>query len=121
MKKHQDHSVRRLPGPADDGLSDGGNSRGSFGLFRDWQRTQTQSSVTALRSLRQQMDVWFCRAQEPMPGGIRCALSILEVMTCTLSRACPGHPCLRLTDDLHGCPSYAQNSKTARYPEREPA
>src|SRR6266851_6049650 len=24
-------------------------------------------------------------------------------LTCTLSRACPGHPCLRLTDDLHGC------------------
>ena len=30
MKKHQDHPVRRLPGPADDGLSDGGNSRGSL-------------------------------------------------------------------------------------------
>jgi transposase len=38
-------------------------------LFRDWQRTQTQSSVRTLRSLRQQMDVWFCRAQEPMPRG----------------------------------------------------
>jgi transposase len=36
----------------------------------DWQRTQTQSSVPTLRSLRQQMDVWFCRAQEPMPRGI---------------------------------------------------
>jgi 2-dehydropantoate 2-reductase len=31
-------------------------------LFRDWQRTQTQSSVTALRSPRQQMDVRFCMA-----------------------------------------------------------
>ena len=31
-----------------------------FGLFRDWQRTQTQSSATAPRSLRQQMDVRFC-------------------------------------------------------------
>ena len=29
-EKHQDHPVRRLPGPADDGLSDGGNSRGSL-------------------------------------------------------------------------------------------
>jgi transposase len=38
-------------------------------LFWDWQRTQTQSSVRTLRSLRQQMDVWFCRAQEPMPRG----------------------------------------------------
>jgi hypothetical protein len=28
--KHQDHPVRRLPGPADDGLGDGGNSRGSL-------------------------------------------------------------------------------------------
>ena len=28
-EKHQDYSVRRLPGPAGDGLSDGGNSRGS--------------------------------------------------------------------------------------------
>ena len=29
-------------------------------LFRDWQRTQTQSSGTALRSPRLQIDVWFC-------------------------------------------------------------
>src|SRR5258708_28793358 len=36
-----------------------------FGLFRDWQRTQTQSSVRTLRSLRQQMDVRFCGEQEP--------------------------------------------------------
>jgi hypothetical protein len=96
--------MRRLPGPAVSRLSEGDRTpEALYELFRDWQRTQTQSSVTAPRSLRQQMDVWFCRAQEPMPGGIRCALSILEVMTCTLSRACPGHPCLRLTDDLHGC------------------
>jgi len=39
------------------------------------------------------MDVWFCRAQEPMPRGIHCVLNILKMMTCTLSRACPGHPC----------------------------
>ena len=95
--------MRRLPGPAVSRLSEGDRTpEALYELFRDWQRTQTQSSVTAPRSLRQQMDVWFCRAQEPMPGGIRCALTILEVMTCTLSRACPGHPCLRLTDDLHG-------------------
>src|ERR1700720_450715 len=29
--------------------------------------------------------------------------NILELSTRTLSRACPGHPWLRLTDDLHGC------------------
>jgi hypothetical protein len=99
--------MRRLPGPADCRLSEGDHTpEALYELFRDWQRTQTQSSVTALQGPRQQMDVWFCRAQEPMPGGIRCALSILEVMTRTLSRACPGHPCLRLTDDLHGGRQY---------------
>jgi hypothetical protein len=96
--------MRRLPGPACCRLSEGEHPpEALYELFRDWQKTQTQSSVTALQGPRQQMDVWFCRAQEPMPGGIRCALSILEVMICTLSRACPGHLCLRLTDDLHGC------------------
>jgi hypothetical protein len=54
----------------------------------------------AIEFRERQMDVWFCRAQEPMPGGTCCALSILEVMTYTLSRACPGHPCPPL--DLHG-------------------
>src|SRR6266853_1005888 len=34
--------------------------RGSLELFRDWQRTQTQSSEKALRGRRQQMDVRFC-------------------------------------------------------------
>jgi hypothetical protein len=33
---------RRLP------TGRGITSRGPYGLFRDWQRTQTQSSVTAL-------------------------------------------------------------------------
>ena len=54
--------MRRLPGPADCRLGEGTNSRGPYELFRDWQRTQTQSSVTALRSPRQQMDVRFCMA-----------------------------------------------------------
>jgi len=49
------------------------------------------------------MDVWFCRVQEPLPRGIPCALNILELLTCTLSRARPEYPCLRLTRDLHGC------------------
>ena len=62
--------MRRLSGPSCCRLSEGDHSPEALDeLFRDWQRTQTQSSVTALRSLRQQMDVWFCRAQEPMPRG----------------------------------------------------
>jgi len=53
--------VRRLPGPAVRRLSEGDSSPEALSeLFRDWQRTQTQSSVTAPGSLRPQMDVWFC-------------------------------------------------------------
>src|SRR5258707_13702708 len=101
--------MRRLPGPAFCRLSEGDHTpEALYELFWDWQRTQTQSSVKTLRSLRQQMDVWFCRAQEPMPRGTQCAQNILELLTCTLSRACPEHPRLRLTDDLHGCRQIGQ-------------
>jgi len=65
-QKHQDYSIRRLPGPAVRRLSEGDQTPETpFELFRDWQRTQTQSSVRTLRSLRQQMDVRFLREQEP--------------------------------------------------------
>jgi hypothetical protein len=79
--------VRRLPGPAGHGLSDGGNSRGSFGLFRDWQRTQTQSSVRTLRSLRQQMDVRFCGEQEPPAERQHCVTENSDQADRALSRA----------------------------------
>jgi hypothetical protein len=40
--------MRRLPGPADCRLSEGGRTpEALYELFRDWQRTQTQSSLTA--------------------------------------------------------------------------
>jgi hypothetical protein len=62
--------MRRLPGPACCRLSEGDHTpEALYELFRDWQRTRTQSSVTALQGPRLQMDVWFCRAQEPMPRG----------------------------------------------------
>ena len=58
--------MRRLPGPAIRPLGEGVHSpEAHHELFRDWQRTQTQSSATALRSPRLQMDVWFCLEQEP--------------------------------------------------------
>jgi len=41
-----------------------------YELFRDWQRTPTRSSVTALRSPRQQMDVRFCMGRNHQPRGI---------------------------------------------------
>src|SRR6202022_43053 len=64
------NKMRRLPGPADCRLSEGDQTpEALYELFRDWQRTQTQSSTTALQGPRLQMDVWFCRAQEPMEVG----------------------------------------------------
>jgi hypothetical protein len=58
--------MRRLPGPAVRRLSEGDQTpEALYELFRDWQRTQTQSSVRTLRSLRQQMDVRSCGMQGP--------------------------------------------------------
>src|SRR5258705_10632601 len=49
-KRLRDYTARRLPGPAVCRLSEGDQTpEAPFELFRDWQRTQTQSSVTALR------------------------------------------------------------------------
>src|SRR5438034_5378111 len=45
------NKMRRLPGPACCRLSEGDHPpEALYELFRDWQRTQTQSSVKALRS-----------------------------------------------------------------------
>ena len=53
--------MRRLPGLAIRPLCEGAQTpEAHYELFRDWQRTQTQSSATALRSPRLQIDVWFC-------------------------------------------------------------
>jgi hypothetical protein len=80
--------MRRLPGPAVSRLSEGDRTpQALYELFRDWQRTQTQSSVTAPRSLRQQMDVWFCR--EPGTNAERQTVRVEH----------PEH------DDLHALPS----------------
>src|SRR5208282_3611291 len=65
MKNTRIIPMRRLPGPASGPLGDGVKTpEAPVGLFRGWQRTQTQSSVRTLRSLRQQMDLWFCLMQE---------------------------------------------------------
>ena len=74
-----------------------------FGLFRDWQRTQTQSSVTALRSPRQQMDVRFCWMQEPPAERHTCAGECPDQSKCALSRARPEISRFSLDFDLHGC------------------
>jgi hypothetical protein len=43
--------------------------------------------------------------------------NILGLLTCTLSRACPGHPCLKLTDDLHGNSEVEHRFRIARHSE----
>jgi hypothetical protein len=66
-------------------------------LFRDWQRTHTQSSVTAHRGPRLRMDVRFCARQEPLPRGIDCTLRVLQSPFWALSRAPQKDPCFLLT------------------------
>jgi hypothetical protein len=78
-------------------------SEAPFGLFRDWQRTQTRSSATALRSLRQQMDVRSCWMQGPPAVRHTCAGECPDQSECALSQARPGIPCFSLDFDLHGC------------------
>ena len=57
--------MRRRQVPQITGWATEATPEALFGLFRDSQRTHTQFSATALRSLRQQMDVGFCSEQEP--------------------------------------------------------
>src|ERR1019366_10276118 len=102
MKKHQDHSVRRLPGPASSPLCEGDQTpEAHHELFRDWQRTQTQSSATALRSPRQQMDVWFCGEQEPPAERLTCATANPDWIDSALSQARHEHLCFSVDFDLH--------------------
>jgi len=62
--------MRWLPSPTGWRLSEKGHTPEALcELFRDWQRTQTQSSVRAPRSLRQQMDVRFCESRNHQPRG----------------------------------------------------
>src|ERR1700758_2241170 len=63
-----------------------------YELFRDWQRIQTQSLVKALRSPRLQMDVWFCRAQEPMPRGTLLRVKHPETVDLHALPSAPGTP-----------------------------
>src|ERR1700722_3814865 len=85
------NKMRRLPGPACCRLSEGDHPpEALYELFRDWQRTQTQSSVTALQGPRLQMEVWFCRAQEPMPRGTLLRLEHPETVDLYALPSVPG-------------------------------
>ena len=92
--------MRRLPGPACCRLSEGDYPpEALYELFRDWQRTHTQSSVKALRSPRLQMDVWFCRAQEPMPRGTLLRVEHPKTVDLHALPSAPGTPVPSLDND----------------------
>ena len=96
--------MRRLPGPASRPLGEGVKTpEAPVGLFRGWQRTQTQSSVRTLRSLRQQMDVWFCLMQESSAERHCCVTADPDQIKCAPSGARPGILCFSLDFDLHRC------------------
>ena len=102
--------MRRLPGPASCPLCDGGHTPEAHPeLFRDWQRTQTQSSVRALRSLRQQMDVWFCLMQESSAERHCCVAADSDQTNCAPSGARPEILCSSLDFDLHRCGQFGSN------------
>jgi hypothetical protein len=92
-----------LLGPAVCRLSEGDQTPEAHSeLFRDWQRTQTQSSATALRSLRQQMDVRLCLEQEPPAERQPRAAIDPDRTHNALSRARTANSCFSLDKDLHG-------------------
>src|ERR1700751_1707632 len=104
MKKHQDYSVRRLPGPAIRPLCEGAQTpEAHHELFRDWQRTQTQSSATVLRSPRLQIDVWFCSRAGTIGREATDAQWHILIQSMRALRARQGHLCFSLDDDLHRC------------------
>src|SRR6202049_5024980 len=89
--------MRRLPGPADRPLCEGVKTpEAPVELFRGWQRTQTQSSVRTLRSLRQQMDVWFCLMQESSAEKHCCVTADSDWSNCAPSGARPEILCFSL-------------------------
>ena len=73
-----------------------------FGLFRDWQRTQTQSLVHTLRSLRPQMDVRFCSEQEPSAEKQACATDDPDQINNAFCSARKENSCFSVDKDLHG-------------------
>ncbi len=104
MKNTRIIPMRRLPGPASRPLGEGVKTpEAPVGLFRGWQRTQTQSSVRTLRSLRQQMDVWFCLMQESSAERHCCVTADPDQIKCAPSGARPGILCFSLDFDLHRC------------------
>jgi hypothetical protein len=71
-------------------------------LFQDWQRTQTQSSVTALRGPRQRMDVRFCEGRNHRREAQVRAADAGECGCARSSEALVRRTAFPLDKDLHG-------------------
>jgi hypothetical protein len=101
-EEHQDYSDAQTARPrkwATGRRSE--NSGGSRWIVSGLQRTQTQSSVRTLRSLRPQMDVWFCLMQESSAERHCCVEADPDQTNCAPSGARPGILCFFLDFDLH--------------------
>jgi|GEM_PF-6464825 len=72
-----------------------------FALFLDRQRTQTQSSARAHTSLRQPMDVRFCKEAGTTAKKQTCAAMDPDQTSNALSGARPDTSCFSLASDLH--------------------
>ena len=111
MKNTRIFPMRRLPGPASSPLCDGVKTpEAPVELFRGWQRTQTQSSVRTPRSLRQQMDVWFCLMQESSAERHCCVTADPDQTNCAPSGARPEILCFSIDFDLHRCGQPGSNT-----------
>jgi hypothetical protein len=80
-------------------------------LFQDWQRTQTQSSVTAPRGPRLRMDVRFCEGRNHRREAQLRAADAGECGCARSSEARVRRTAFPLDKDLHG------RRQTGNYPE----
>ena len=104
-EKHQDYSVRRLPGPAIRPLCEGVQTpEAHHELFRDWQRTQTQSSATApWEPEAANRCLVLLESRDLRPRGHRCAMAHPDLINARSPERANGHLCFSLDLDLHRC------------------
>jgi len=115
MKKHQDYSVRRLPGPAIRPLCEGVQTpEAHHELFRDWQRTQTQSSATApWEPEAANRCLVLLESRGHRPRGHGCAMAHPDLINARSPERANRHLCFSLDLDLHRCGQLAPNPRFA--------
>jgi len=103
MKKHQDYSVRRLPGPAIRPLCEGVQTpEAHHELFRDWQRTQTQSSATApWEPEAANRCLVLLESRDHRPRGHGCETAHPDLINARSPERANRHLCFSLDLDLH--------------------